>query len=316
MNESTRTPVLIVTGFLGAGKSSLVNNLLRDPAMENTALIINEFGDVSIDDDLIEHRGETVVELAGGCVCCAMQATLAETLAELNKASGSSIERVLIETTGLANVGPVVHTITADESLRSDYEVSHITTLVDAVNGAATLDMHPEAVEQIAVADLAVITKTDLAPNSAELHDRIRQLNQTIEIEVAPFGAISATALLDRSVCGFTYSTPSVTTGQVDRPHDAHIKSVSIVRDEPFAPRDLETFWASLGAKAGANLLRIKGLVAVDGHVGPALIQGAQDTLSAIQWLDEWPSVDRRSRIVFIGWDLDQDEIEELVGKR
>lgn len=306
-----RTPVVIVTGFLGAGKSTLVNQLLRDPEMTNTALIINEFGDISIDDDLIRHQGETVVELAGGCVCCAMQATLSETLATLDAAAHDGIDRVLIETTGLANVGPVIHLIAADEDLQRSHEVYAVATVVSAANGSTTLDRHPESVEQLAVADLIVVTKTDLVEDPSDLLDRIECLNPTADVAIAPFGKVPATTVLDATHAGLSNLERRATSGRSDGRHDAHIVTVSVVRDTPFAQADLTGFWESVAAHAGANLLRVKGFIAVEGHRGPAVIQGAQETMSRIAWLDDWPSDDRRSRIVFIGWDLDQQSIED-----
>lgn len=320
--HTDRTPISIVSGFLGAGKTTLVNQLLADPAMANTAMIVNEFGDISIDDSLIRNATGTMIELSNGCVCCVLQGTLAETIATLGQSSLDGIDRVLVETTGLANVGPIVHTIVSDNRITDHFMLGRVITLVDAVNGPLTLDRHPESVEQVAVADVIVVSKADLASETESLLDRLHQLAVTSQIIVADRGDVDLDALfarpaierLVRSPDAEHHDTSSNSMASRSRhPHDDHMSSVSVRRDRPLERSELHTFWAAVAEQSGANLLRVKGLVNVVGAPGPAVVQGAQDVLSDIEWLDEWPSDDHTTRLVFIGWDLDADEIEALV---
>lgn len=319
-----RPPVIVLGGFLGSGKTTLLNHLLRSERMANTAVVINEFGDVAIDDDLVRHRGETVVELAGGCVCCAMQGTLAETLLLLIEAASTPIDRVLVETTGLANVGPIAHNLMADDDLAARFRFDRVITTVDAVNGQASLDRHPESVEQVAVADALVLTKRDLAdPTTVEpLEARLRRLNPLAPIVMtdrrtvdgrADYGVVDVDALLApvdlRRLLAADAAEPQSRTPA----HDAHIRTVTVRRSTPLSTDELAQMWSAVGEHTGPNLLRVKGLVAIDGHPGPALVQGAQETLHDIEHLSDWPSDDRTSRLVFIGWDLDPDGLEALV---
>lgn len=311
-----RPPVVIVGGFLGAGKTTLINRLLRSDRMANTALIVNELGDIAIDDDLIEHAGETMVELAGGCVCCSMVGTLAETLISLADADRPPFERVMIETTGLANIGPITNTIIADDALADRYRFDRVITVVDAVNGSSSLDRHPESVEQAAVGDVIVMSKTDLVADRRALdglEERLRRLNPLAPILIGEDGGADVDAVLGPISLTRLGRATTTTSSIGDGVHDAHIITAVVRREHALSRQQLERAWAEFGEAVGPNLLRVKGLVAVADHRGPAVVHGAQETLSAIEYREAWPSEDHSTRLVFIGWDLDQDQLESLI---
>ena len=178
-------PLTVLTGFLGAGKTTLLNRLLADPALADTAVLINEFGEIGLDHLLVEHVGDGVVMLASGCLCCTVRGDLVNALEKLTRDLDNgrvAFRRVVVETTGLADPAPVLHTIMAHPYLVLRYRLDGVVTLVDAVNGMATLDAHAEAVKQAAVADRLVLSKTDLADDTARLTARLRALNPAAPI--------------------------------------------------------------------------------------------------------------------------------------
>lgn len=340
-----KTPISIITGFLGSGKTTLINRLLPSPALAHTAVLVNEFGEISIDDDLIQNGDDTVIELTNGCVCCSLSDDLATTLDELieKRESGelSGFDKVVIETTGLANAGPIVQILSGDPLVRRNYTLDRVVTTVDAVNGPRSLDTHAQSVEQVAVADQLVLTKLDLlnepenTPKLPPLKRRLESLNPSASItdaraenlDIALFSTendtknpVSAAHLERRAVQLETGASDHVHHHHGDHDHrhsgrhDDHIKSFCILRDEPLTLQQVERFCSALGENAGPNLLRVKGIMSIaEKPDTPAVIHGVQEVAATMEWLDSWPSGDRRTRIVFIGWDLEPDAVESLL---
>ena len=330
-----KLPVSLITGFLGSGKTTLLKHLLRDPGMNRAAVIINEFGEVGIDHELVAASSEQMTLLSNGCLCCTVRTDLQETLRELfiKRRAGEVIDfdRVFVETTGLADPVPVLHTLQTDGMLGAQYRLDCVVTLVDAVNGARNLDTQPEAAKQAAVADRIVITKSDIAKPGAvtALESRLQAMNPYAARTVALNGEVDAAFLRDigprstRATAGDmerwlaplgetgaegAYLGERVRTGA----HDASIRSFCLWFEEPFT---WETFTAAvqvLTSLRGPDLLRVKGLVNVAGERGPVVVQGAQHVFHPPVTLDAWSGEDRRSRIVFITRNLPRETIESL----
>ncbi len=331
--------ISLVTGFLGSGKTTLINVLLPMPEMANSAVLVNEFGQVSIDSDLIESQDGDLIQLSSGCVCCVLNEELGQSLVEFARKRAEQkrpVDRMIIETTGLANAGPIVEVILEDPQVRKFYELDKVITTVDAVAGETNLNMHAESVEQVAVADRLLMTKLDLLdPAEAQerkerLIARLQQLNPGALIltgEKADVIREDLTENLEHSnhseklakangqrpgFDGAANGSSGFASGAEAR-HDHHIKSFSIISDKPKSLAELEQFWHRLGEEAGPNLLRVKGLVHVtERPETPAVVQGVQQVFDNLRWLDKWPSDDRRTRIVVIGWMLDQTKIEQM----
>lgn len=315
-----RIGISIITGFLGSGKTTLINALLPLPEMANSAVLVNEFGQISIDNDLIESADEDVLQLSNGCVCCALNEELGPTLVEFAKkraAEQRPVERMIIETTGMANAGPIVEIILEDPEVRRLYALDKVITTVDAINGDTNLNLHAESVEQVAVADRLLLTKLD-ALNASDreetttgLLNRLRQLNPNAPILTGE----KSDAIRDDPDEQSVQPTPKMDVDAKDHGarHDHHIKSLSLVSDKPKPMEFLKRFLRDLNEEAGPNLLRVKGLVCVEGKPEtPAVVQGVRQVFDAPRWLDRWPSEDRTTRIVVIGWMLDQPKIERM----
>jgi G3E family GTPase len=329
-----KLPVSLITGFLGSGKTTLLKRLLRDPAMNKAAVIINEFGEVGIDHELVANSSESMTLLSNGCLCCAVRTDLQETMRELfiKRRAGEVIDfdRVFIETTGLADPVPVLHTLQTDGMLSAQYRLDCVVTLVDAVNGERNLDDTPEAAKQAAVADRIVITKSDIAPPAAvaSLEARLQQMNPYAARMIAVNGELDVAFLRDvgprstRDAKGVdrwlaasgetrpegSYLGERVRAGT----HDASIRSFCLWFDKPFTWDSFSAAVQVLTSLRGSDLLRVKGLVNVDGESGPVLVQGAQHVFHPPVTLEAWASDDRRSRIVFITRNLERDSVEKL----
>lgn len=327
-----RPPVSIITGYLGSGKTTLLNRLLRDPGMARAAVIINEFGDIGIDHLLVATASENTVLLASGCICCAVRGDLVDTLRELDGKRGNGtlppFDRVLIETTGLADPVPILQTLIADEAVAPLYRVDSVATLVDAVHGARTLDGHAEAVKQAALADRVLVTKCDLADAEKvdELERRLARINPGAPRFRVTRGEIAAADLFGAALdctdtdggrvtrwlnrAAFTALEADRRPGRTGR-HDRRIRSFSITLDRPVSRAGLMT-WLSLQASLrGANLLRVKGLLNVEGK--PFAVHAVQTVIDEPVELSRWPDDDRRSRLVFITRDLEREAIERTL---
>jgi G3E family GTPase len=300
-------PLAVLTGYLGSGKTTLLARLLKSPRFARTAVIINEFGEVALDHDLIETSQESFVELASGCLCCRMRGDIALTLSELlaRRDSGTArFERVVIETSGLADPAPILHALMGDTVLAGRLALAGVATTIDAVNAAHTLAREREAVKQVAVADQLILTKTDLlSGTNDELEGRLRRINPAAALLTACFGDIDPERLFAGSRQGYGLAAPAA-SGDASRhfgEHDAQVTSFALLREQPIPAAVLTLLLQALADHCGADLLRLKGIVNVaESPDRPAVVHGVQHLFHPPQWLAAWPSDDRRSRLVFI----------------
>ena len=317
-------PVSVITGFLGSGKTTLLASLLRDPALSRTAVIVNEFGAVGLDHLLVEASDEEILLLDSGCVCCTVRGDLVRTAGDLlaRRAAGAvaAFERIVIETTGLADPAPILQALMTDPALADALCLESVIATVDAAAGAATLDAHPESVKQAAVADRIVVTKTDLSdPAATGLAERLHALNPTAPQLTAVHGAIDASRLFGGGLYDPAARGPEVLrwlgaeTAAHDR-HDDGITCFCLRRSAPLRAITLTLFLQVLAEHCGASLLRLKGLVDVRESPGrPAVIHGVQHVFHPPAWLDAWPDGDHTTRIVVIALGLDQRWLEALL---
>jgi G3E family GTPase len=325
-------PLTVLTGFLGAGKTTLLNRLLKDPALAGTAVIINEFGEIGLDHLLVEYVGDNMVLLQSGCLCCTMRGDLVDALETLLRDLDNrrcTFHRVLLETTGLADPAPVLHTAMAHPYLLLRYRLDGVVTVVDAVNGAATLDAHPEAVKQVAVADRIVLTKTDLtdAAQGAPLLARLHALNPAALILNAAKGEATPEKLLS---CGLydperkipdvkkwlaaeAYADPHAHHHHDKNRHDAHITAFALTAETAIPAGTLEMFLELLRSTYGDKLLRLKGVVKLaEMPETPVVIHGVQHIFHPTARLERWPDDDHRTRLVFITRNLPERTVREL----
>jgi G3E family GTPase len=327
-------PVTVLTGFLGSGKTTVLNHLVKEPALADTVVIINEFGEIALDHLLIERTSENIALLRTGCICCAVRDDLVDTLRDLatqRQAGAIEFSRIIIETTGLADPAPILHTLMVDPDIASHYRLEGVVTTVDAVNGSATLAAHGEAVKQAAMADRILLTKCDLASRGAidALKERLHHLNRGIPILRVTAGRIDPRELV--SIGPYDPTSRSENVRQWlreeagdrhdagnghDHRHDDAVRTHSVTIDAP-VHRDAFTHWLELiAAMRGEQLLRVKGIVAVAEHPDrPLVIHGVQHVIHPVTTLDAWPSDDRRTRLVFITRDLPAGLIERTLAK-
>ena len=324
-------PLSLLTGFLGAGKTTLLNRLLRDTAFAGTAVIVNEFGDVGLDHLLVEQATDGIIELSSGCVCCTIRGELVDALERLLRAIDNrrigEIRRVVIETTGLADPAPILQILTQHPYLGMRFRLDGIVTVVDAVNGMATLDRYQEAVRQAAVADRIVVTKRDLGVGDwPDLSARLTALNPGAAILDAAAGEAIAERLIACAPFGMEAGRADVRewlAAEAIAEHDKHdhdasrhgddIASRAIFRERPMAAAALGEFLDRLTLDHADRLIRVKGLVGLaDDPSRPVVVHGVQGRFSPPLRLDDWPDGDRRSRLVLIGRKVDFDAIERL----
>jgi G3E family GTPase len=302
-DRGTKRPVTVVTGFLGSGKTTLLGRVLSEPPMANTAVLVNEFGEVGLDHHLLRRVDERTLLLRSGCVCCTTREDLVDALMELlnmdQRGEIPRLERVVIETTGLADPAPILHTIFSDPVLQHHFSVDLVLTTVDAVNGELHLDRNPESVKQVAAADKIVVTKTDIAePNSVEgLISRLCTINPSARVIEAAFGEVDVDELFRPEGAG-THAVPAYLAGET--PHDVgETYSVSVTFGGPIDWTAFGIWFSMLLHARGEDVLRVKGLLDV-GETGPVVLNGVQHIIHPPQHLDEWPDEDHRSRIIFI----------------
>ncbi|MCS6853329.1 MAG: GTP-binding protein [Elioraea sp.] len=334
-------PVTVLTGFLGAGKTTLLRALLARPETARTAVLINEFGEIGLDHLLVEAVAEDLVLLAAGCLCCTVRGDLVAALARLasRRAMGEAeFDRVVIETTGLADPAPILQTLMGEPSVLASYRLDGIVTVVDAANGWATLDAQPEAVKQVAVADRIVLSKTDLASPEAlpRLRARLAALNPAAPMLQALHGAVDPDAILGAGLFDPSRKSPDVARwlraeAYADagtaagghghdhahhhhdpNRHDERIRAFCLTFDRPLPWQGLATWLEMMVAVRGESLLRIKGVLDLAGHDRPVAIHGVQHLFHPPAALPAWPEGEpRQSRLVFIVRDLDRAVIED-----
>ena len=334
-----RIPVNVLTGFLGSGKTSLLNRLLRDPLFNNCAVLINEFGDIGIDHHLVDRVDGDMVLLQSGCICCTIRGDLATAMRDLfdrrERGEIPAFMRLVIETTGLADPVPVLSTVMYDRVLQHHFRVGNVVTTVDAVNGAANLGQYPECQKQVAVADRLVITKLDIADAAQipALYAQLAQVNPS-----APRLALDAVQLDARSLLGvdafdvasksdevaqwlqatrqrnyLSLGASGATGANANANPNVHRDIVAFALDLPEAV-DWTVFsvWLSLLLHAhGAQILRVKGLLNVEGADAPVVVHGVQQLVHPPSHLERWPTDDHSSRLVFIVRGLEPQRIQE-----
>jgi G3E family GTPase len=319
-------PINVITGFLGSGKTTVLQRLLRSPALRDTAVLVNEFGEVGLDHHLIGHAAESTVLLENGCLCCTirgdLQAGLRDLLSRRDRGEIARLGRVVIETSGLADPVPIAYTVLAEPVIQHHFRLANVITAVDAVNGAGQLARFPESVKQVAVADRLVLTKTDICPaeRAAALRAELTRLNPSAPVFESAAGALDPERLLTEDAYG-----PGGRRDEADRwrqgaaggedqvrRHDRHhgVSSFCVSFDTPLDWTAFGVWMTMLLHRHGENVLRVKGMLNVAGVVEPVLINGVQHIVHPPSHLESWPDADRRSRIVFIVRDIPRARIE------
>lgn len=346
----SRIPVTLVTGFLGSGKTTFINAAMRAPDMSNVVVVINEFGEVGLDHQLVTSSNDQVIVLENGCLCCTVRSDLVGTLNALYHDSVAGripkFDRVVIETSGLAEPGSVLQAFLSEPTLDGMYWVATVITLVDCVNWSASAEHHDEVLRQVALADTILLTKADLAANSSKtdsVEHEIRDLNAMATVAQIKWDPAYVAALLKAP--GFDAANPLADPRpwlkidahlahgiahehHHDNDHDEdcnhhephyHLRekgvdSFVLIRDAPLSREELQFLLDAIAQNLGPGLLRVKGLVNIAEEPGrPAVLQGAQHLLHTMTWLDRWPDTDQRTRIVFITQGIVGTELKGMI---
>jgi len=327
-------PITLLTGFLGSGKTTVLNHLVR--TLPRTAILMNEFGDVALDHQLLQKMDGPLALLSGGCVCCTISGSLSPTLKNLwmarEKGDIPPFERVIIETTGIADPAPVLDNLLNDRWVRTRFRLDGVITTVDALFGMGQLDAHFEAVKQVAVADKLLLTKTDLAPADtlAALRERLTALNPAADIITVVNGEIDPAVIQNLGLWNAATKSlevarwlkqqryqPASASKLGGKPmtasHDTHIQSFSVLLDTPLDRYGLHSALNMLTSFRAENLLRFKAIVNLQGETQPVVLHGVQHVLYPEVKLDAWPDDDHRSRFVFIVRDLEPEFVAKLL---
>ena len=342
MND-LRIPVTVLTGFLGSGKTTLLQQLMQRPEWQGTAVVINELGETGLDHLLVQHVAPHVRLLKSGCLCCSVREDLTETLSDLltrRRAGELHFDRVVVETTGLADPLPVTHTLSTHPALAGEFRLAGVVTVVDAFNGLATLDQHVEARRQVAVADTLLLSKCDLVepPLRTQLEQRLAAINPSaaqhpvdhgalqpeqlrlLEHLDNPFHAPPAAKAASPGAAGWLFKATSARTGSLfqraPHAHASDIQTLCLTVDEPFEQETFHHWLTLLTALRGERLLRFKGLIHIADHPDrPLVVHAAQHLVHTPVPLPAWPEADRRSRLVFITQGMEPQVIERTLHK-
>lgn len=343
-------PVTLLTGFLGSGKTTVLNQLVGQPEFANSLMIINEFGEIALDHLLVTHSTENLVlEMGSGCVCCTIRGDLVQTLKDItwrfSREGKRQFDRVLIETTGLADPAPIIHTLMTNPLIAAKYRLDGIVTTLDLATASSTLDRHIEAIKQAAMADVLLLTKGDLTSpeEERELQARLDRINPAVPRWDVRGGQIEAEKVLglglfthqgkapdverwlketayqaaspkfiaalrqsNRSLLGASATAP---VRDINR-HDDHIRAFCFTVDHPISDENLSAWLEVLMSLVGSNILRVKGILNVKGLDTPLVLHGVQHIFHPPVRLPAWPSDDRSSRLVFITYDVSREAIE------
>ena len=337
--DDRRVPLTLLTGFLGAGKTSLLNTVLADSSAGRVAVIVNEYGEAGLDHDLIEQSSEEIILMQSGCLCCSIRGDLSRTVSRLigrKNRKEIDFDRLLIETTGLADPGPITQTLLVDSILARTTVLDGIVTVADAANGPQTLDTQFEAVSQVAMADLIIVSKTDLikSTESKNFQSRLRTINPSAKLIESIKGKGTGKHLwnlnalkpkstkLDvmkwtlgealkndplENISGFA---PAQNLSLPTFNHDNRIGSASIILDSPVKDTTFDLWLDTLIALRGKDILRVKGIVFLEGLEKPFVFHGVQDIFDPPVQLEDWPKDDTQSRIVVIGRDISETQLQ------
>lgn len=336
MTADPRIPATVITGFLGSGKTTLLQQLMHRKEWRHTAVVINELGETGLDHLLVQHVAPHVRLLQSGCLCCSVREDLTQTLADLlarRRRKELHFDRVVVETTGLADPLPVMHTLTTHPSLAHAFRLAGVVTVVDAFNGFATLDLHEEARRQVAVADALLLSKCDLVQPAVreQLEQRLARLNPSAPQHRVDHGAVRSEHLLHLEHLDnpFHEPAPSGTSGWLLRPapgrsgslfqraqhaHASDIQTRCLTVDKPFEDEEFRHWLTLLTTLRGERLLRFKGLVHIaESPERPLVVHAAQHLMHPPVALPAWPDADRRSRLVFITQGMEPQVIERTL---
>ena len=341
----TRIPVTLLTGFLGAGKSTLLNKVLSHEGGERLAIIVNEFGDIGLDHDLIETSDEDITLLSSGCICCSIRGDLASTIPSLlsRRARGKvAFDRIVIETTGLAEPAPIQTTLVGEAILARSVVMDGIVTVADALHGTATFDAHFESVSQIAMADLVLVSKGDLvsADEMEAFHARVKRINGTADIVDTGTVADDPSVMWGRSAVKHGMGFDAAMAWMAPKPaaadpmanlsgmaaskpvampvathNEGRVTSAAILLDRPIKRGDLADWLEDLQQSRGDSVLRVKGIVFLEGEGAPLVFHGVQHTYDQPAPLETWDPDDMRSRIVVIARDISQTRLQRILDK-
>lgn len=342
-NHVGRIPVTLVTGFLGSGKTTLINAGLKSPDLSKTVVVVNEFGEVGLDHQLYTSSNDAVIVLENGCLCCTVRSELISTMNNLyhDRAAGRLpyFNNVVIETTGLAEPGPIIQAFMSEPTLDGLYRVTNVVTVVDAVNWDGTSDHHEEALRQVALADDILVSKLDMKTDDtyAELKSQLQTINPAAKISKIDFAPDAVAPMLKHK--GFDAADPMADPSQwlsianyeayaekiaqadgvkdQDMPDHLSAKNIAsfvLTRSKPLAREELQFLLDGISQNLGPSLLRVKGLINIREEPGkPAVVQGVQHLLHNMTWLEKWPSTDERTRIVFITQGIARDKLKDVI---